>query len=85
MDSDWTADEPRSRADACLLFGCFVPIGAAVVGFVTWVVVDHFTPCDCDGEPDAEFYDSMAAFPFGLLAFAVTLALFIVVLTRRRR
>ncbi|MGC4943251.1 hypothetical protein [Kribbella sp. DT2] len=85
MESESTAGKPGSSAGSCLSIGCFAAIGAAIVGLVTWLIIDHYTPCDCDGEPDAAWVESMESTPFGLLAFVATLALVAFVVIRRRR
>ncbi|GAB3834985.1 hypothetical protein [Kribbella italica] len=74
-----------SSAGSCLSIGCFATIGAAIVGLVTWLIVDHYTPCYCEGDSDAAWFESMDSTPYGLLAFVATLALVAFVVIRRRR
>lgn len=79
-----------SRGDAGFgwLFGCLVvPIMGLLGGLVTWRIVDDATPCYCDGEPDAEWYNSMQSVPYGLagavLTVAITTIARVIVLRRR--
>ncbi|WP_020389215.1 hypothetical protein [Kribbella catacumbae] len=64
-----------------------MPINGLIGGIVTWRIVDDATPCHCDGEPDAEFYNSMQSIPYGLAAAVFTAAIttiVLVIMLRRR-
>lgn len=69
---------------SCFEVGCVAPLAATFVGIVVWRIVDNATPCDCPGEPDAAWVESMNAVPFGLLAFLLTLIPLVIILRRRR-
>ena len=57
---------------------------AAVVGLVTWLIVDAATPCDCEGEPDDAWVESMSAVPPAFVTGLVILVLLLIVLRKRR-
>lgn len=80
-------DDSRGDAGCRWLFGCLVvPIMALIVGIVTWKIVDNATPCHCDGDPDAEWYNSMESMPYGLAGAVLTAATAItLVIVRQRR
>jgi hypothetical protein len=69
---------------SCFEVGCFAPLVAAVVGIVVWRIVDSATPCNCPGEPDDAWVESMNATPYGILAFLATLIPLAILLLRRR-
>jgi hypothetical protein len=60
--------------------GCGVLAGAAVVGLIAFLIADTATPCDCEGDPDRSFAESMSALPIGLGAAFLTLCVVVGVL-----
>jgi hypothetical protein len=64
--------------------GCLALVVAAVVGFVTWLIVDAATPCNCDGEPDDAWVESMNAVPPAFVVGLVTLVIFLIRGSKRR-
>jgi hypothetical protein len=58
---------------------------AVLVGFVTWLIVDAATPCDCEGEPDDAWVESMNAVPPAFVVGLITLILLIVLGSRSEK
>jgi len=74
---------PDSQGGSCFGVACLSLVVAGLAGFVTWLIVDAATPCDCEGEPDDAWVESMNAVPPAFVVGLITLILLLIVLRSR--
>jgi hypothetical protein len=75
---DKTPDTEGRQGGSCLGLGCLSLVVAVLVGFVTWLIIDAATPCNCDGEPDDAWVESMSAVPPAFVVGLIILILFLI-------
>ncbi|TCO47518.1 hypothetical protein EV646_10570 [Kribbella antiqua] len=66
-------------------WGCGSFLASVALGAIAWYVAYRLNPCDCDGDPDAEFYWLMNTFPAGLITFLIIQVVFAVVIVRNHK
>ena len=69
------------------IFGwsCASFLASLTLGALAWYVAHRLNPCDCDGDPDAEFYWLMNTFPAGLITFLLTQLALAAILIRNHK